>query len=423
MARSRWQVREHNGGKLIAHWLPHYQDPWEQESAATSTPPEAEAGTATQPKQPAIAPGQWVQELLRPIPRHLHLNIAIDPKLERIERVDATSAFAAIPMVSLIPGVDRGPDYWFGRVRPDLAIAQSTDAPLPKLPEGGYGLFSLAEELLPNTIGEGGEAVKTGVQRLALQLRNRLALKYLRLTENPGSSRLPLRVTMELVPPLPPGNTAESAPTPQILFRQATRAMPWGTTTNTSVWSRIRAAITQSTAPAPSTPPPDESGQPSHGESPLNLADLTVVEGSRIQYRIDNASNSPLSVLLLGFDSNGSPFALYPPEPIIVPPQSALPLPTQSDWKLRPGIADLSNSYVICSVSPLTRAYATLETARRNQGMAYGIGSLVDPIDAVRAILEDLHQASRGDGGNDNSEVYALATAVWATFNFEYRVI
>jgi hypothetical protein len=127
-------------------------------------------------------------------------------------------------------------------------------------------------------------------------------------------------------------------------------------------------------------------------------------------------------VLLLGFDSNGSPFALYSPEPITVPAQSALPLPTQSDWKLRPGIADLSNSYVICSAAPLTRTYAVLEAARRNQGMAYGIGSLVDPLEAVRAILADLHQASQGTN-DDNSEVYALATAVWATFNFEYRVI
>ncbi|MFM9157844.1 MAG: peptidase C14, partial [Dolichospermum sp.] len=40
--------------------------------------------------------GQIVQESVRALPRNTHLNIALDQGLERIERVDATSAFSGI---------------------------------------------------------------------------------------------------------------------------------------------------------------------------------------------------------------------------------------------------------------------------------------------------------------------------------------
>ncbi|HEY9665491.1 MAG TPA: caspase family protein, partial [Coleofasciculaceae cyanobacterium] len=46
--------------------------------------------------------GQLVQESIRLLPRNIGLAIALDVALERIERVDATSAFATIPSVSSV---------------------------------------------------------------------------------------------------------------------------------------------------------------------------------------------------------------------------------------------------------------------------------------------------------------------------------
>ncbi|NJO67323.1 MAG: hypothetical protein HC832_08220 [Leptolyngbyaceae cyanobacterium RM1_405_57] len=46
--------------------------------------------------------GQLVQESVRVLPRNVGLTVALDSSLERIERVDATSAFATIPRVTAI---------------------------------------------------------------------------------------------------------------------------------------------------------------------------------------------------------------------------------------------------------------------------------------------------------------------------------
>lgn len=58
--------------------------------------------------------GQLVRETIRVLPRNVSLNIALDPSLERIEKVDATSAFAGIPRVSLVTTTGQPVDYLFG---------------------------------------------------------------------------------------------------------------------------------------------------------------------------------------------------------------------------------------------------------------------------------------------------------------------
>ncbi|MFM6812484.1 MAG: peptidase C14, partial [Dolichospermum sp.] len=89
--------------------------------------------------------GQIVQESVRALPRNTHLNIALDQGLERIERVDATSAFSGINNVVNIVTSTETADYVFGRVS--------------QIPSR-YGVFSLGGELITNTVGEIGEAVK-----------------------------------------------------------------------------------------------------------------------------------------------------------------------------------------------------------------------------------------------------------------------
>ena len=90
--------------------------------------------------------------------------------MERIERVDATSAFAGFSHVSTVVAGEKPTDYVFAKL-------QETPS--------HYGLFSLGGELIPNTTGEVGEAVKSTVQRLAPKLSTLLAAKLWRLHRKP----------------------------------------------------------------------------------------------------------------------------------------------------------------------------------------------------------------------------------------------
>jgi len=119
---------------------------------------------------PEISPkaGTLVQELVRALPHQMPLQIAFDRQLTRVERVDATSAFAYIPEISLGKG---STDYLF------------------TIRNGSYGLSNWQGDLLPHTQGQAGEAVKSAVSRLKRQLHSLLATKLLYLTENSGYQR------------------------------------------------------------------------------------------------------------------------------------------------------------------------------------------------------------------------------------------
>jgi hypothetical protein len=113
-------------------------------------------------------------ETVRILPRNLALAIALDPSLTRIERVDATSAFAAIPRTALV-------------------------------------LEDPADFLFKKTLIQEDEAIKKAVNRLKPQFHTLLATKLLRLTENHITSGLSVRVSLEKV-----------APRKQVVMQQAT---------------------------------------------------------------------------------------------------------------------------------------------------------------------------------------------------------
>ncbi|MFM6224557.1 MAG: peptidase C14, partial [Dolichospermum sp.] len=191
--------------------------------------------------------GQIVQESVRALPRNTHLNIALDQGLERIERVDATSAFSGINNVVNIVTSTETADYVFGRVS--------------QIPSR-YGVFSLGGELITNTVGEIGEAVKVAVQRLTPKFSTLLASKLWQLTENEGTSRLPVRATLEVVNNI----------LPRILMVRET----------------VETANSDKTYPRPSYSP---------------TAIPTISVGSLVQYKIDNLSDRPLYLILLALNN------------------------------------------------------------------------------------------------------------------------
>lgn len=354
--------------------------------------------------------GQLVQEAVRVIPRHLSLAIALDPNLERIERVDATSAFSATPDVTVVTAGEQPADTLLGRVsetaRPMTAAVEvaTTEAGLARssdlsAPPRSYGLFSVSRQLIPNSLGEGGEAVKSAIQRLLPHLKTRLAVKLLRLTTNESSSRLGVKATLELIAP---------EPTP-LLTRATLRAEP----------------EIQNSTPTPVT----ELGVP------------TLPIGSQIRYQVSNYSDRPIYFVVLSLDSSGSLIALYSSQTTsgsesseaksslkqnAIAPGETLSVPQAKNslqWTVR-GPVGLVETYLIFSDAPFSQTLATLEAAMRPMGEVQRLGSPANPLEVAQALLQDLHQASAVPTQTLNiaPEMFALDVNRWATLSFLYQV-
>lgn len=200
---------------------------------------------------PSLEVGRVFQEKLRVLPSNLGLIVALDRNLSRIERVDATSAFAAIPEVTAVVTVgERRTDCVLSRIETDKAA--------------NYGLFSPSGALMLGSLGVENEAVKSGVKRLEPQLDILLALKLWQLTVNEGSSRLAVSVCLEKVTPTPS----------QIVSRKDTR----------------QALITNNAS--------------------NNLVADSLVRlplGAEIRYQIENKEDQPLYGIILGIDLDRNP--------------------------------------------------------------------------------------------------------------------
>ncbi|MEA5604835.1 caspase family protein [Nostoc sp. UHCC 0252] len=318
--------------------------------------------------------GQLIQEAVRVLPRNINLIIALDTGLERIERVDATSAFAGFSHVSTIVAGEKPADYIFAKL-------QETPS--------RYGLFSLGGELISNTTGEVGEAVKSAVQRLAPKLSTLLAAKLWRLTENQGSSRLPLKATLEII----------SGISPRVVMQRET----------------IR------------TFKPEASIKKS-------LSTAIVPIGSRMQYRVENQSDRPVYLILLGLNNNHTAVAFYswetPQEPnttdtkpilqeVVIAPGETLTLPQTS------GTASECEQQLIFSPVPFSGTLAALSTAKYSTAEQQPTSPLLNPLDVAQALLQDLHNASalKTEMNNTASDSYIWDVNNWASLSFSFQVM
>jgi Domain of unknown function (DUF4384) len=327
--------------------------------------------------------GQLVQEATRVIPRNLGLSIALDKTLERIERVDAISAFSAIPYVSALPAGEQSADYLFGKVQATTEVAALPSASIAGLvTPAGYSLFSPGREVIPNTSGDAGEAIKVAVKRLAPQLQTLLAIKLLTLTANERSSRLSLQATLETI-----------VPQSRILMQQTT--------------DRASDELDQKTVAA------------------IEGKMLTVPVGSRIQYRIQNNGQQPIYFVLLGLDTGGNAFVFYADSPQLgkIAPGETLTVPPTSptfEWVVRSPIG-ITETQLICSRAPLNQTQTLLaETLKSAESGT--VRSLPNPLEMAQGILQDLHQASNS-GAMVSSDSVVLDVNAWATFRFVYQVV
>ena len=337
--------------------------------------------------------GQLVQEVVRVLPRNIHINVALDQGLERIERVDATSIFSGISRIANITTIEETADYVFGKV-----------AQLPSR----YGLFCLGGELIINTIGEVGEAVKVAVQRLKPTFSTLLASKLWQLTENKGSSRLPVRATLEIV-----NNVL-----PRVFMVRDTL----GTASKDNTWQ---------------TPSYDEIAMP------------TIPVGSRLQYKIENLSDRPVYLILVGLNNNQNAFAFYPwevfPETdipptkpqlieILIPGGKTLKIPENhpiAGWLL-PTRYTFCEHQIILSTAPFKETLTALAMPPASEAIAkysttdqQAISPIVNPLEVAQALLQDLHNASKvtTDINVTANDAYILDVNNWASLNFSFQVV
>ena len=322
---------------------------------------------------PTIEIGQTVQEVIRILPQDLGLIIGLDD-LERIERVDATSAFSVVNTVASAV----------------VAKAQNVDCLLSKISkndtEEGYGLLTVAGTIIPKTVGAINEAVKSAISRLEPQFTNLLAEKWLELTVNEASSRLPVEVTLK---------------SSQNLFRKTSR-------------------LSQSPI------------------SPATEIDIPIlVAGSQIQLQLKNNSDRTLYGMILEVNTKDNLVAPYIPKDIdeegqlmnlkdiAIAPNSQVIVPQAEDnWEWDISLSQgITKMYVIFATKPFSNTLKLISQIPTATLVRPHILNISDPLTIVRGILQDLHQASAvsSDIIDPNSNVYALDTNSWASLKFIYQ--
>ena len=361
--------------------------------------------------------GQLVRESIRILPRNLGAIVALDTNLQRIERVDATSAFDNIsPVSEVVIAGESAADCLFARVKPDRvtatkveSIEDSSATPPAEVEEnnkgeslGGYGLFAIGGELIPNTVGSPTEAIKSAVRRLAPQFETLLAAKLWGLTVNQGSSTLGVGVTLAL---LEPEN--------KILLKQQTLRSP-------------HSLEKQS----------DKISVPDLSDLAEGDSLVTIKSGSKIQYQLENYSDHSVYYIVLGLDSESSAIALYSPQsngnssqlknsPILPRETIIIPQPSASLNWIVSGKGGIATIYVICSIAPFKQTLNAFLAKQHPKGDREIVLDLPNPLEVAKALLSDLHSASAVSSSitGNSTDVWALDVNTWTSLSFVYQVV
>jgi hypothetical protein len=310
-----------------------------------------------------------IAEQLRALPRDLTLDLAIDPSLSKVERVDAVSAFSSLANVETKLLGEGAADYILAKIQDPNLVAALPDAPIKDvLPAPRYAL--LTDERLPiaTAMSESGTAVKTMVKKLGPIVEALYADKVLRLLENQAASQLALTVVADRL-----------TPKPQFAFRRST------------------AAVEGKLEPSP-------------------LTSLTV--GTQLRYQATNRSNLPLYWLLLGWNSRHETYVVLPPaEPIASGTTADLAFREQSaDWAVRAPLG-LATVYLVASDRPFTGTATALKPLTATTPETY-LYPLAQPLGVMQALIQDLAAP-----GVESATVYGLDMARYVVMPLQYQVI
>ena len=333
--------------------------------------------------------GQGIQEKIRLIPQSNTLVVALDNNLDRIERVDATSAFAGLHQVKVLTQTDQSADYVFRRLGKIDRIANDWNPYRVSYSSSRYGLVAPGQDILPGTASLNDEAVKTAVQRLDARFQSLLAMKIFGLLENSVTTHLPLALQVE-----------DNLTGAIVVDYRAERAL-------NPVENSIPSSIPSNSIPL-----------------------LSLPIGHSLTYRIYNLSDRVFYGLLLMYEPNGS-FSVGYPSSLI--PGYLQPL---GDWSLPPnnsaypesrlegvlpGLIPEISLFLFISRRPLTR---TLKAITPNLGSGISVlKPLNNPLTIAQAIVQDLQEASSETWSESGrSDAWALDMSAWAALRLTCKI-
>ena len=347
--------------------------------------------------------GQLVKEKVRVLPKGIKLKIALDDvSLERIERVDATSAFSSIERVSSVMAGEQSADYLFAKLPETQVPDAEVNNSMAMSSSSRYGLFTLGGELIPDTLGEEGEALKVAVNRLAPKLKNLLAAKLWKLTQNEHSSLLSVTATLK-------SKESNKKKSLTVMQRQTKRALGMETTIKTAA-----------------------------DFSPSGIPQVST--GSRMRYQVENTGVRDLYLMLVGLDSSRNPIALYPwyegnnteessskseLEQVIIAPGETLTVPNtinNFEWVIS-GPDFWCENQMILSTAPFTKTLQALQEGKNSSRETHSISALLNPLEVAQALLQDLNQASFNKDQTQTSTDWMWNVNNWASFNFVFQVV
>ncbi len=335
--------------------------------------------------------GQPLYEVMRVLPRDIALVVALDADLQRIERVDATSALAALSFVESTDDAQPA-DCMLGKFQSDPGADDDLEPKTVPAVKQGYGLFTPTHNLVVGTLAKQDEAVKMAVGRLTPKLKTMLAMKLLRLSENQASSHLAVRLNLLL-----------AGETEKLVLQQETRRA-----SGKASKSRLADAVSRQNRP------------------------VEFSKGTKVRYQALNFGAAPVYTVLLGFDARDRMLAFFPPSDgqpysmeslqtaLTLEPGTATNLPAgQNTWVVDDPEGRVE-TYLVCSSSPLTHCWQELlsvANAVSNQRVTLENNSL--PL--IQALLHDL--SSDADKEESSVDSYTLNTAQWATIGCHYSIV
>lgn len=349
--------------------------------------------------------GQFVRETIRILERNLSLTLALDADLQRIERVDATSALANIPAVnSAVISGEQNADCLLGKVHHDISLETATNNPATSEYQiTSYGLYTPGGVLIGKTTGADEEAVKIAIDRLQPQFNNLLAAKWLDLTVNDFSSELNVDATL----------TAE--------FNNQFTSLQ-----KTTFLSEIK-------------PPSTKKSAFSNKNQSIDTSSTVpiFIKGSELNLSISNTGDRELYAIILGIDADSNIFVLYSPnetkmsesegqlQNVVIASQTELVIPqVENSWKWKvPDSVGINTLYVILTLQPWHQTLLALATQQNFKFNQQQIFNVVNPHLVLEKVMQDLHSISSVDHELlPKEDVYALDVHNWATLSFVYEI-
>ncbi len=326
-----------------------------------------------------IPSGSLLQEQVRGVPTDVTLRIGLDDSLGS----DQAAAREALSTVSRVEPMSLGQSevqYILGRMTP--AYRQDLSGQLDLPPENSIGLFSQGLDLVPGSYGAPGESVTDAVVRLRPKLRSLLAARMVKLTLNPGSSRLNLSATM-----IPENSEQLAAKT---------------------------FTVRGSSAPAP----------------PANPGIEQFALGTKVQFQIVNRENRDLYLSVLVIDAAGEMTVIFPVqwnasvEATLLPAGQtiAIPDPNRDTFSIvtqePKGTVEV---LIVASSHPLENALRALQGVARDSGLTAGPVGISEPTQVISNLIEDVSAPS--PSGTRGAAVQPVSVTELAALAITFDVI